>query len=89
MTLTNASKGAVVTEVNYAVESFLLSLREVPTLAEKVEVALLESREYVMVHSPLKPITQIPFPLFTANGDHRALGQGLDVAINMLRTAVA
>jgi uncharacterized protein YegL len=89
VTLTNASKGAVVTEVNYAVESFLLSLREVPALVEQVEFALLESREYVTVHSPLKPITEIPFPLFSANGDCRALGQGLDVAINMLRTVVA
>ncbi len=89
VTLTDESKGGIVTEVNQAIESFLLSLREVHALAEQVEIALLESREYVTVHTPLRPITQTPFPLFSANGERRALGQGLDVAINMLRTVVA
>lgn len=89
VTLADTSKGAIVTDVNQAIESFLLSLREVRTLAEQVDIALLESREYVTVHSPLKPIAQAPIPLFSANGRHRALGQGLDVAINMLRTVVA
>lgn len=89
VTLSGASKGETISEVNQAIESFLLSLQEVRILAEQVEIALLESHEYVTVHCPLKPITQIPFPLFSANSVHRALGQGIDVAINILRTAVA
>lgn len=89
VTLSGASKGETVSEVNQAIESFLLSLQEVRILAEQVEIALLESHEYVTVHCPLKPMTQTPFPLFSANADHRALGQGIEVAINILRTAVA
>ncbi|WP_123766747.1 vWA domain-containing protein [Vibrio maerlii] len=89
VTLTDSSRGKIISEVNQAIESFLLSVRDTNTLAEQVEVALLESREYVTVHSPLKPINQTIFPLFSASSEHRALGQGLDVAINMLRTAVA
>ncbi|USD65594.1 hypothetical protein [Vibrio sp. SCSIO 43136] len=87
--LNESSQGEKVSVVNKVVETFLLDIAKCPTLSEVLDISIISTQQYVTVLRPQTTIDDgISVPLFSAKGSKRALGQGLEVSINMLRTKV-
>ncbi|WP_162674501.1 hypothetical protein [Vibrio variabilis] len=89
VSLTKSSEGTVISAVNREIERWFVSLQSKPDVIEQLDISFLQSQEYVTVQSSLKPLKESSVPLFSAIGANRALAQGLEVVMSMLRTAVA
>lgn len=90
VTLTQASQGQRVKAVNDSIEKFVTKLMKNESLAPLLDISILTSQQHVNVLRPQLPVEHgIAIPLFSAKGHDRTLAQGLDVAINMLRSKVA
>ncbi len=90
VSLTQKSQGESVGAVNSSLERFLNALQKHDSLSSQLELNLLSSQQYVTVLRPLESIQQgLSVPLFSAKGDERALAQGIEVAVNMLRSKVS
>jgi uncharacterized protein YegL len=90
VSLSNTSQGQPVRAVNTAIERFLTGLQKDDSLSSQLELSLLSSQQYVTVLRPLESIEQgLAIPMFSAKGDERALAQGIEVAVNMLRSKVS
>lgn len=89
VSLTKSSEGTIIGAVNREIERWFVSLQSKPEVIEQLDISFLQSQEYVTVQSSLKPLKESSVPLFSAIGANRALAQGLEVVMSMLRTAVA
>jgi uncharacterized protein YegL len=87
VSLTDESKGDMIQALNSRLPKFVDKLNS--KVDNSIELSIVTTHEYATVQRPNYPLmAKSSLPLIAARGHKRALGQGMEVSLNILRTRV-